>query len=488
VSGDGANFGRYRLLERLGKGGMAEAWRAELRGPEGFQRIVVVKKILPHFASDPNFVRGFIREAQVSGRLSHTNVIQVFDFGEVDGTYYLAMEWVQGRDLKQIVAGWPNGLPRPPGFAAYVAREACRALEYIHDLRDDEGPRLPLALIHRDVTPSNILVSLDGAVKLLDFGVAKALAGTTEQLTRTGVVKGKAGYASPELIEGIPLDHRTDLFSLGVVLHEALTGRRLFLGSSDLQTLELVRKAEIPLPSRLNPVVPAALDRICARALERDRDRRYGDAHQMRCELDAMVEALAWDRESTSAIARQLGSDVPPRAVVFQRQRPPRRTGRSRLLVASALGLAALAWRYGPLVGRGAREQAVPGPARPPAPSPVSGPALEPMVPTGTNAPWARLSLRSSPEGSIATIDGAERGSTPLVLTVPVSYRPYHVVVQHPGFQPRSIDVVVDRSRDVRVTLERLAATGARAKRPAPSSVDEPDTISHGAVVDPFAP
>src|SRR5579871_2751117 len=197
-------FGKYQLIEPLGKGGMAEVWRAQILGPAGFARTLVIKRILPHLAADPQLVKLFLAEAKLSARLSHPNVVQVFELGEVDGEWFLAMEYVRGRDLGAIVRavverGAPPGAPPHPGLAAFVVREVCRALAYAHALTDDDGA--PLRLIHRDVSPANVMCSFDGAVKLLDFGIAKALARSGES-TQTGALRGKLGYLAPEQVEG----------------------------------------------------------------------------------------------------------------------------------------------------------------------------------------------------------------------------------------------------------------------------------------------
>jgi serine/threonine protein kinase len=204
-------LGRYQLVELIGRGGMAQVWRARIVGPAGFERPVVIKRILPHLAEDPEFAEMFIHEARMSARLSHPNVVQVFELGEFDGEYFIAMEYLRGHDLLRLVrAQMARGTPMDPGLAAAIMRDVCRALAYVHTLTDERGA--PLGLVHRDISPSNVMVGFDGVVKLLDFGIAKALS-ASDQKTRTGVLKGKFSYMSPEQAEGSPLDHRSDLFS-----------------------------------------------------------------------------------------------------------------------------------------------------------------------------------------------------------------------------------------------------------------------------------
>ncbi len=296
TTGTGANlaqpvlFGKYELVERLGNGGMAEVWRARIRGPAGFTRSLVVKRILPHLATDSSFVGMFISEAQLSAKLSHPNIIQVFELGEVDGEYYIAIEYVRGRDLSTFSRAHldePGAIP--PGVSAYIMREVCRALAYAHEFRDEDGNLV--RLIHRDVSPSNVMLSHDGAVKLLDFGIAKALAESGDR-TQTGTLKGKFAYMAPEQLEGNDFDHRADIFAAGVILHEILVGKRLFRGHNDLKTIALVKSANVEPPSQLNPAVPQALDGIALKALARDPAQRYQSASDMAADLDEVVHQL----------------------------------------------------------------------------------------------------------------------------------------------------------------------------------------------------
>src|SRR4051812_22233079 len=276
-------FGKYLLVERLGRGGMAEVWKAKILGPAGFQRTVVVKRILPHLAEDPHFVQMFVSEARLSARLSHANIVHVYELGDVAGEYFICMEYVRGRDLVSVMRAHLMRAIPPAGLGAFVVREICRAHAYAHGLTDDDGR--PLRLIHRDVSPSNVMLSFDGSVKLLDFGIAKALSEASENKTQTGTLKGKFGYMSPEQVEGKEIDHRTDLFAAGIMLHEVLTGRRLFKGQTDIQTIAMVREANIQPPSTFNPQVPPELDRVCMKALARSLDDRFQRCDEMAFEL-----------------------------------------------------------------------------------------------------------------------------------------------------------------------------------------------------------
>ena len=306
----GVPFGKYHLLERLGRGGMAEVWKAKALGPMGYARKLVVKRVLPELVSDDEFVRMFIEEARLSASLNHRNIVQVYEFGDVDGEYYLAMEWLHGRDLNTILRALQAGGGDPPvGLAAYVAREVCRALAYAHALTDEQGA--PLRLIHRDVSPSNVMLGFDGSVKLLDFGIAKAMAVASENRTQVGVLKGKFGYMSPEQVESeVEIDHRADLFVAGVVLWEMLTLRRLFKGATDVQTIAMVRDAKVAPPSTINPLVPPELDAICMRALARCRADRFADCGEMSAALDEMVHAHKFGSEHAARLMRRTFPNV----------------------------------------------------------------------------------------------------------------------------------------------------------------------------------
>ncbi len=288
MSADRTSFvGRYRLIERIGTGGMAEVWRAVADGPSGFEKTLVVKRIRPEFAEDPEFVRMLVAEAKLGAELDHPNVVEVFDLGFADGTYFIVMQYVEGLDLDRfLLRRQVQGMPVPPSVIAHVGVEVLRALEHAHGRRNAAGDSAPL--IHRDVSPPNILLSVAGTVKLADFGVARAL--DRVRLTRSGILKGKIGYMSPEHASGADLDPRTDLYSLGVVLWEALSGRRLFGGSGDAAQVRRVQRAEVPvlgtMVEGLDPTLAAAVHK----ALERDRDRRHPNAAAFRSALQAYLQ------------------------------------------------------------------------------------------------------------------------------------------------------------------------------------------------------
>jgi len=287
-------FGKYYLLERINVGGMAEVFRAKAYGVEGFERLVAVKRILPNIAEDKEFIRMFIDEAKIAVQLNHANIAQIFDLGVVDNHYYIALEHVHGRDLRAIFdrcrqrgggAAGEAGEPMPIAQACFIIMKVCEGLDYAHNKRDQTGRELNL--VHRDVSPQNVLVSFEGEVKLIDFGIAKA-AGKGSK-TQAGILKGKFGYMSPEQVRGLPIDRRSDIFSCGIVLYELLTGERLFVGESDFSTLEKVRNVEILPPSTYNRKIPDELERIVLKALAKDEEDRYQNAIDLHDELQAFV-------------------------------------------------------------------------------------------------------------------------------------------------------------------------------------------------------
>ncbi len=264
-------FGKYTLLERITTGGMAEVFRGMLAGSEGFRRQVAIKKILPWYSDLPDFRKMFVDEASIAARLNHANIAQIYEYDLVDDVPYIAMEFVEGKDIKSILTKCVEEdrvIPYP--IAVFIAAEAAKALFYVHSRREASRP---LNIVHRDVSPQNIMLSHFGEVKLVDFGIAHAV--KRRAATQAGVVKGKYSYMSPEQVMGKPLDHRTDVFSLGVVLWEMLTVRRLFTGQNEADTIGNVLKTRVEQPHKVAPGVPPKLSAIVMRALARDRHDRY---------------------------------------------------------------------------------------------------------------------------------------------------------------------------------------------------------------------
>ena len=269
---------RYRVIERLASGGMAEVFLAESAGIEGFKKQVAIKRVLPHLSEKKRFIAMFLDEARLSAHLSHSNVAQVFDIGVGDNAYFIVMEYVDGSDLKAVIEYLKkNNKPVPVEYAVFIAAKICEGLTYAHELRGQDGA--PLHIVHRDMSPPNVLITKYGEVKIVDFGLAKA----SSQLEKSeaGIIKGKFSYLSPEAAQGQDVDHRTDIFAVGIILWEMLSGHRLFLGESDYNTVKLVQQAQIPLLSSLNRDVPKELDRILARCLARDPNARYQSARDV---------------------------------------------------------------------------------------------------------------------------------------------------------------------------------------------------------------
>jgi tRNA A-37 threonylcarbamoyl transferase component Bud32 len=289
-------FGKYILLRKMAMGGMAEIFRGKTVGAEGFEKDIVIKRILPHYTEDEDFVKMFIDEATIAAKLQHANIVQIFDFNQQDGSYYIAMEYVEGKDLKNAVEdGIKAGKPFSPQQCVWIIMEVSKGLHYAHT-KSHKGK--PLNIVHRDISPQNAMISYNGEVKLMDFGIAKAASRSTK--TVAGTVKGKCAYMSPEQARGKPLDGRSDLFALGVVLWEMLTHKRLFLGDSDFVTLSNVLKQEAPPPSSINPDVPPELDAIVLKCLDKDRDNRHKDVEQFNRDLTKWFYATVEDLDEVA--------------------------------------------------------------------------------------------------------------------------------------------------------------------------------------------
>jgi eukaryotic-like serine/threonine-protein kinase len=281
-----SQFGRYSLLERLAVGGMAEVFRAKISSSHGFEKILVIKRILPHLAADSTFVSMFIDEAKLTAQLTHPKIVQILDFGDVGGQYFIALEYVDGADALGLLRSCAQKrLHIPRNIAVYIINEVLEALDYAHNARDMEGKAM--RIVHRDISPSNIFLSKRGDVKLGDFGIAHAQ--RRESKTQAGTLKGKYGYMSPEQVVGQPVDGRSDLFAVGVVLAEMLMGRRLFTAPNDLDVLLMVRDARVERLGRYCRDLPPALDRIVRRALKKDPAERFATAAGFR---DALSDYL----------------------------------------------------------------------------------------------------------------------------------------------------------------------------------------------------
>ena len=336
-------FGKYELLEKIASGGMAEVYRARARGIAGFEKILVIKRLADRLAVNKEFTDLFIDEARISVQLQHPNIVQVFELDAVNNQYYMAMEYVQGLDLARLMLRARTlGMFSIP-LALFVAGEMLKALQFAHTCTDDAGN--PLRIVHCDVSPQNVLVSTAGEVKLTDFGISRA---AFQSQGRHDVVRGKHAYMSPEQVEGRPLDGRTDLFSLGIVLYEALTGRRLFKARSKEETLDRVKRAEVPSPRAYRPELSEDLEWLLLKTLARQPEDRFQTAGELLDELSGLivreghratnhdlaayvyqVDQAPDTRSNTAAAAQTIpaGRAVPPAALVvlsLEASPPPR--------------------------------------------------------------------------------------------------------------------------------------------------------------------
>jgi serine/threonine-protein kinase len=301
----GRRIGKYEILTRLSMGGMAELFLAYTAGPGGFRKFVAVKQILPDIKKDEQFVKMFLDEARITAAFSHANIGQVFDLGEEEGELYLAMEFVSGQNLEQVVKrAKKRDVPIPIGFSARVVHDACLGLHYAHHFTDASGK--PAPVVHRDVSPKNVMITYSGDVKMIDFGIAKAKGRLNR--TQVGIVKGTSGYMSPEQVRNEPLDGRTDLFAAAVMLHELLTDSRLFTASSDAAMMMKIVEGEIQQPKNLNPEVPKALSDVVMKGLGRKRESRFSTGKEMAKAIEQAFPEL-FEEEQCSELMSSLFED-----------------------------------------------------------------------------------------------------------------------------------------------------------------------------------
>jgi serine/threonine protein kinase len=289
----GTHIGKYVVQRKLAEGGMAEIFLASSFGPEGFEKQVIIKRIRPAFADDASFIEMFVSEARLVSRLNHANIVQIFDFDRHENTFYIAMEYIRGKSLAQAhQRARELSVPLLPALAAQIVSEVARGLNFAHRLTERGQP---LNLVHRDVTPQNILLSYEGAVKLTDFGIAKA----GSRASTVGMLKGKFAYMSPEQSRGEPVDARTDIFALGITFWELLTGGRLFDGDSDIAVLRAVQERSVLPPEQLNPAVDSALSSLVMHCLERDRKDRFQNAQELERAINRYLNTATAQPEDT---------------------------------------------------------------------------------------------------------------------------------------------------------------------------------------------
>jgi hypothetical protein len=295
-------LGRYRIIQKLATGGMGQVYLARQEGPAGFSKSAVVKQILSHLAGDPRFVEMFLAEARLAAILSHPNIVQIFELGEADGGWFIAMEYLHGRSLRDVRQQAEKRAERIPSIqAARIMAQALEGLHCAHTARGDGG--LPLNIVHRDVSPENVFVCFNGTVKVLDFGIAKAADRNTT--TRAGEVKGKYAYMAPEHLAGQPVDARSDVYGAGIVLYEAVCGERPFDGPSDAATIHKIITTEAPNLAQRAPEVPEVLSEIVMKALAKNPDDRFRSAEEFRAALEAFI-ASTGEASNNAATARYL--------------------------------------------------------------------------------------------------------------------------------------------------------------------------------------
>lgn len=294
-------FGKYVLLDRIAVGGMAEVYRGKLTGEKGFEKLIVVKKMLPQIAEDKEKVTHFIDEARLAALLQHENIIHVYDFGETGGSYFIAMEYLFGKDLKSVFdKSSQKDLPISLENSLFIALKICEGLDYAHNLKDLHGK--PLNIIHRDINPQNIFLTYDGKIKIIDFGIAKTTTQTTK--TQVGIVKGKVAYMSPEQAEAKPIDKRSDIFAVGILLYEMITRKEMYVGNT-VEVLTKAINAQYEPPEKLAANLPSKVYEILNRALSKDLEKRYQSCGEMAEDIEDCLNKLSY-RPNTKMLAKYM--------------------------------------------------------------------------------------------------------------------------------------------------------------------------------------
>ncbi len=479
-------LGQYRILRSIAAGGMGEIFLAKRVGPGGFEKLVALKRMLPHLMRDERSVAMFLNEAKLAAQLNHANIVQIYDFGRLGDTYFISMEFVHGKNLRDLLdRSVRTGIGIPVEHALGIIRDVCAGLGYAHQRSSYDGA--PLEIIHRDVSPQNVLVSFEGEVKVTDFGIAKASLIASE--TTAGTVKGKLSYMSPEQISGQTLDQRSDLFSLGVILFELLTARKLFPDDVSLpETIDRIQRVDVPLPRDVNPAIPEEVEELVLRALARTRAERFQTARAMELAIiDVMTrlglvsgnhERVLFLRElfSEPDAAATLASEIaalgitptPGSAGPVQVSSgagplpgaPTVSLGRfalqALLVVVVFVAGAALLKRYVVTPERaGAVVTAVPpaAPGQGPGSSERPGgtaavvPVPTPGVPATVTAASGKrhVEVTSSPSGAEIWVDGEDQHkATPAELELPIGRR--SIRLEKDGYEPKTTAIAVDAS------------------------------------------
>jgi serine/threonine-protein kinase len=423
-------FGKYKLLERIAVGGMAEVFLAVRPGLEGFEKTLAIKRIRPHLSNEEAFVKMFLNEAKLAAQLQHPNIVQIFDLGKINQSYYIAMEYISGRDMSRVIPKAEKmGIPFPIEYALSIAASVLDGLAYAHTKTDDFG--VPLHIVHRDITPENIMVGWNGNVKILDFGIAKATIQTDQ--TKAGEIKGKLAYMSPEQGMGKVLDARSDIFALGVVLYEWITGYKMFTGENEMAILKSIVDGRIYPPSYFREDIPEAIEDILMKALAKDREQRYQTARDMQFDILGWLQGDAEFSPSSAHVAN------------FMKQIFLDEIEKEREALAEA-----------------AKERK----RRTPPPPPTSTGSVEPMSPTGVQAGDMVGRAKTPPSGpknghspALIVVDSQLRAEPPSESAEPA---------EPSGHDPASGSSYEDEERNVTISLrgseiERLRLVSERS-------------------------
>jgi eukaryotic-like serine/threonine-protein kinase len=493
---EGTLFGRYRLIRRIGKGGMAEAFLAVLEGAKGFRRKCVVKRIRPDKAASTNFTQMFADEARITAALHHPNIVQVYEFGEVGNLFFLTMEYLDGRTLAALLDGLhARGLLMPINMAAHISRQVARGLHYAHNLTDDFG--VALGVIHRDVSPTNVMLLRTGEVKILDFGVAKAERALKQGATVVGKVKGKLSYMAPEQHSGKAVDQRADVFALGVMLWEMLTGELLFAGASGGERSRKMMRGQVPAPSTLRPKVSPALDAIVMRCLQLQPEDRFPSAGALADELGAFVRPSLFDPMELAALLADQPAEE--ESVTAREEREPsplvmdshailtREDARAEQLDDLLMSATTSRERIRPIMKTVPIPSDLPLPAPPPpvaAPPPVSGPRRFWPVPL-VMAAAVGLALLAVPRRSPTTTTSspASRPRTE-ILQVPIAPAAIEAPPSDFGVPPPIAEPT--RPEPSRPAPKAPASPRRRARASEPKPAPPPVTASEPRLVNPF--
>jgi serine/threonine protein kinase len=517
-------FDKYDIQHRIAIGGMGEVFFAIQRGVSGFERPVILKSLLPDLAQQEDLVSQFLDEARVAATLNHPNVVSIFEVGLWNGTFYLAMEYIRGRNLAQLVRkAKTSQVDVPPSVAARIIREAALGLDHAHRATDASGR--PLNIVHRDISPQNIMVREDGVTKVVDFGIASASNRSTR--TATGTVKGKLAYMAPEQVLGQPVTPLVDQFALGVVFWELLLSRRLFKADNDLLLVKQVLEESIPRPETLSDHVPPQMSDVLMRMVEREPARRYSSLAEVAEALEA-IQLTPTASHLPGAFMRRLGTDdlkleVKPAAgdvgnfviKLNQRSGPmpqevdvdlahtgevsspsggqelkghakaPRRRALLAALGGVAVVLAAVVAVLWPARPAPAPEVTAPAPVVSPAPPVVAAPPAAPPAPAVPVPAEAVLSVTSAPAGVAIRLDGRPVSVTPLRLTLPPGA--HHLLAEHPGYEPLEREVELEPGGELAIELV-LKPRPARPSTGRPPVAVQPAQPSQAAAAEKAEP